>query len=62
MDGLREWHGNTPFTVCKTVGICCMSWGPRSMLCDTLEGWDGVEDGKDVQEGGDICIPMADPC
>ena len=32
------------------------------MLCDTLEGWDGVEDGKDVQEGGDICIPMADSC
>ena len=27
------------------------------MLCDNLEGWDGVvEDGREVQEGGDICI------
>ena len=30
------------------------------MLCDSLEEWDGVEDGKDVQEGRDVCIPMAD--
>ena len=27
-----------------------------------LEGWDGEEDGKEVQKGGDICIPMADAC
>lgn len=25
-----------------------------------LEGWDGKGDGREVQEGGDICIPMAD--
>ena len=30
------------------------------MLCDNLEGWDGVGSGKEVQEGGDICILMAD--
>ena len=30
------------------------------MVCDDLEGWDGVEGGREVQEGGDICIPMAD--
>ena len=30
------------------------------MLCDNLEGWDGVGGGKEIQEGGDICIPMAD--
>ena len=24
------------------------------------EGWDGEGDGREVQEGGDICIPMAD--
>ena len=23
------------------------------MLCDSLEGWDGVEGGREVQEGGD---------
>ena len=29
------------------------------MLCDHL---DGVGGGKEVQEGGDICIAMADSC
>ena len=29
-------------------------------LCIYLEGWDGEGDGRGVQEGGDICIPMAD--
>ena len=32
------------------------------VLCDNLEGWDGVRDGSRVQEGGDICIPVADSC
>ena len=32
------------------------------MLCDNLEGRDGVGDGREVQEGGDICIPTADAC
>ena len=31
-------------------------------LCIDLEGWDGAEDGREVQKGGDICIPMADSC
>ena len=31
-------------------------------LCINLERWDGEGDGKDVQEGRDICIPMADSC
>ena len=28
-------------------------------LCNNLEGWDGKGDGMEFQEGGDICIPMA---
>ena len=31
-------------------------------LCINLEGWNGEGDGRQVQEGGDICIPMADLC
>ena len=27
-----------------------------------LEGWDGEGDGREVQMGGDICIPMAYSC
>ena len=35
---------------------------PKQGLCVNLEGWDGEGDGKEIQEGGDICIPMADSC
>ena len=31
-------------------------------LCDNLEGWDGKGDGRDVREGGDTGVPMADSC
>ena len=27
-----------------------------------LEGWDGDGDGREVQEGGDICRPMSYSC
>jgi len=36
--------------------------GSNQLLCDNLEGWDGVGGGREVQEGGDLCIPMADSC
>ena len=32
------------------------------MLCDNLQGWDGVGNGREVEEGGDISIPVADSC
>ena len=31
-------------------------------LCINLDGWSGERDGRAVQEGGDIRIPMADSC
>ena len=31
-------------------------------LCINLEGWHRVGNGREVQEGGYICIPMADSC
>ena len=31
------------------------------VLCDNLEGWHGVEGGREVQERG-TCIPMAGSC
>ena len=34
----------------------------RLVLCDNLEGWDEVQGGREVQEGGDMCIPMVDSC
>ena len=32
------------------------------MFCDNLEGCDMVGGGKEVQEGGNICITMAGLC
>ena len=34
------------------------------MLCDNLEGWDGMgwDGGRVAQEGDDICKPMTDSC
>ena len=31
-------------------------------LCINLEGWDVEGDEREVQNRGDICIPMADSC
>ena len=32
----------------------------KQELCINLEGWGGEGDEREVQKGGDICIPMAD--
>ena len=31
-------------------------------LCNNLDGRQRVGGGREVQEGGDICTPMADSC
>ena len=31
-------------------------------ICINLVGWDGEVAGRELQKGGDICIPMADSC
>ena len=31
-------------------------------IYDNLEGWDGVGDGREAQEGGDIAVPVANSC
>ena len=37
-------------------------WKLKQGLCINLEGWDREGDGREVQKGGDICIPIADSC
>ena len=34
----------------------------KQQLCINLEGWEAEGDGKEVQEGGDIGVPMVDSC
>ena len=34
----------------------------RHSLCINLGQWDGDGDGREVQEGEDICVPIFDLC
>ena len=36
-----------------------MAQETQTGFCINLEEWDGEGDERDVQKGGDICIPMA---
>ena len=47
-----ESNMETYITVCKIDS--------KQGLCVNLEVWDGAGGGRGIQEGGDICIPMAD--
>ena len=44
------------------MGICCMSQETQTGAMYQPRRGDGEGDGREVQEGGDICIPMADSC
>ena len=53
----------TYITICKTdskweFAVCLRKL--KQALCINLEGWDGKGDGREVQNGGDICIPMGE--
>ena len=42
--------------------ICCMAQGSQTGVLYQPRGWDGEGDGRECQEGGDICTPMAVSC
>ena len=55
----------TYITLCKIDGQQEFAVWLRKFkqgLCVNLEGWDEEGDGSGIQEGGDICVPMADSC
>ena len=55
----------TYITICKIESQWEFAGWLRKLkqgLCINLERWDGEGDGKEVQKGRDICIPMADSC
>ena len=59
-DKLREQHGNVYITICKIDSqweVAGWHWELNLVLCDNLEGWDGVGGGREVQERGDMCLP-----
>ena len=55
----------TYMTICKIDSLQEFVVWLRKLkqgLCINLAGWDGEGDGREVQKGGDICIPMDDSC
>ena len=55
----------TYITICKIDSQWKFALWLRKLkqgLCINLERWDEEGDGREVQKGGDICIPMADSC
>ena len=42
--------------------LLCDTGNPNLVLCENLEGLEGVGGGTEVQEEEDIYIPMADTC
>ena len=58
----RKSNMETYITICKKIAFAVWLRKLKQGLCINLEGWGGEGDGREGQEGGDICIPMADPC
>ena len=65
--GHEEMYGEsnmeTYITICKIDSQWEFAVWLRELkqgLCINLEGRDEEGDGREVQDGGDICIPMAD--
>ena len=53
----------TYITICKIDSQWKFAVWLRKLkpgLSINLEEWDGVGNGREVQKGGDICVPMAD--
>ena len=60
-----ESNTETYITICKIhsqreFSVCLREL--KQGLCINLDGWDGAGDRREVQEGGDTCIPMTDSC
>ena len=60
-----ESNMETYITICKIDSQWEFAVWVRKLkqgLCINLEECDGEVDGRQVQNGEDICIPMADSC
>ena len=68
-EGKGEMYEESNMETYNTIGKTDSQWEFAAILrelkqglCDKLEAWDGEGDGKEVQEGGDMGVPMADSC
>ena len=67
--GAGEIYGKsnmeTYITICKIdrqweFAVCLRKF--KQVLCINLEQWEGEGNRRDVQKGGNICLPMSDSC
>ena len=61
----RKSNMETYITTCKIDSQWKFAVWLRELkqgLCNNLEEWDGEGDGREVQEGGDVCVAVADTC
>ena len=59
-----ESNMETYITICKQIAngnLLYVSGTQTGALCQA-EGWDAEGDGKEIQEGGNMGVPMADSC
>ena len=68
-EGKGEMYEESNMETYKTIGKTDSQWEFAAILrelkqglSDKLEAWDGEGDGKEVQEGEDMGVPMADSC
>ena len=68
-EGEGEMYGEgnmeTYITICKIDSQWEFALRLRELiqgLCDNLEGWDGEGDYREVREGWDMGVPIADSC
>ena len=48
-----------PYVKIAHGNLLCDTGSSNPVFFDNLEGWDMLGGGKEVQEGGNICITMA---
>ena len=68
-EGEGEMYGEGNIEIYNTICKIDSQWEfavwlreLKQELCDNLEGWDVEADGRELQEEGDIGVPMADSC
>ena len=57
-----ESNMETYNTICKIDSQWEFAVCLKQQLCDNLKGWDPEGDEREVWEGGDMGVPMADSC
>ena len=64
-DGWREWPGNMHITLRRVTASGDFSYDSgHSNQCpvSTWSGWGRVRGETEVQDRGDVCLPMPDSC